>query len=718
MIDATEAYRKAVVADTRRVLLRAVIDISDPDIVYGTVESSGAVAFAIPEQVHDKVFSLQPNYSTLERNRWLLDGGFSILPDSGQPSGQVGYASDDLSGDDATFSGQYVQENFSGVSVLQACSVYFPDADFDGVAEDFTVSVLQGGTAYFTQSFTGNKERGVSLTGFTVNNPDCIRVDVTKWSLPSRRNRVVEIIPGVYEEWDGGMIATFSLKHQGDVSCMSLPYGTCTIKMDNQSRRFEPRSKAGVFQSIEERQGIDVSMAVRLPDGTDEYKRVGIFYQYSSGWKTGDNGITMQWDLVDIVGLLAGREFIPPSTLPTTLEGWIAAIVAQLGVNFENRYAVDPDYAGIPATVRVSADVVGITCGDLLRYVCMATGTWPRADAETGYLAAEPLWDQGNKLTLDNLVNYPTMKANNDISAIVFTLNDGNNTQYVVSGNATASSETKSVSNPFIKTAEQALTAARQILSAYGGSRIEIIGRGDPSSEIGDVDTVWLNESSATTARRIQQNLSLTDGVLVNAASVLLQADGSFLFENRAVITESGTWTAPAGVTQLRIIVVGGGAGGTDGTDGSWSAAGMDGVVGTGAKVFAQTININNQQVFSVTVGAGGGKGQAGGDTVFGAYSSASGQVYEYGYTNIANGDSFGRTGVTAPLPGSGDGGVAGKGGVKGNRHTETIHGTDDEGNHTIDLVTVIDNYPSAGTDGVVGASGCVVVYWDKEAEV
>lgn len=715
MIDATEAYRKAVVSDTRRVLLRAVIDISDPDIVYGTVESSGAAAFAIPEQVHDKVFSLQPNYSTLERNRWLLDGGFSILPDSGQPSGQVGYASDDLSGDDATFSGQYVQENFSGVSVLQACSVYFPDADFDGVAEDFTVSVLQGGTAYFTQSFTGNKERGVSLTGFTVNNPDCIRVDVTKWSLPSRRNRVVEIIPGVYEEWDGGMIATFSLKHQGDVSCMSLPYGTCTIKMDNQSRRFEPRSKAGVFQSIEERQGIDVSMAVRLPDGTDEYKRVGIFYQYSSGWKTGDNGITMQWDLVDIVGLLAGREFIPPSTLPTTLEGWVAAIVAQLGVNFENRYTVDPDYADTPATVRESADVVGITCGDLLRYVCMATGTWPRADADTGYLAAEPLWDQGNKLTLDNLVNYPTMKANNDISAIVFTLNDGNNTQYVVSGNATASSETKSVSNPFIKTAEQALTAARQILSAYGGNRIEIIGRGDPSSEIGDVDTVWLDESSATTARRIQQDLSLTDGVLVNAASVLLQADGSFLFENRAVITESGTWTAPAGISQLRIIVVGGGSGGTDGTDGSWSAAGMDGVVGTGAKVFAQTININDQQVFSVTVGVGGGKGQAGGDTVFGAYSSANGQVYEYGYTDIASGDSFGRTGVTAPLPGSGDGGAAGKGGVKGNRHTETIHGTDDEGNPTTDWVTVIDNYPSAGTDGVAGASGCVVVYWDKE---
>ena len=30
---------------------------------------------------------------------------------------------------------------------------------------------------------------------------------------------------------------------------------------------------------------------------------------------------------------------------------------------------------------------------------------------------------------------------------------------------------------------------------------------------------------------------------------------------------------------------------------------------------------------------------------------------------------------------------------------------------------TIIDNYPSAGEAGVKGASGCVVVYWERDAQ-
>src|SRR5699024_9509941 len=160
-----------------------------------------------------------------------------------------------------------------------------------------------------------------------------------------------------------------------DVFCVTRPYGTCSIRMNNIRSRFEPRRKDGLFQSIEERQGIDVSMACRLPDGTDEYKQLGIFCQHSGGWKTGDRGLPIQCDMLDIVGLLSDRVFIAPDTLPTTLEGWIAALVAQLGVNCEGRYTVDPAYASKSVTVRENADVEGQKCGDLLRYVCMATGT-------------------------------------------------------------------------------------------------------------------------------------------------------------------------------------------------------------------------------------------------------------------------------------------------------------------------------------------------------
>lgn len=704
MIKSSAAYQAAITGDARRILLRAIIDLISPDIVYSAGETSGQIPWSQLAQIHDKVFEAPAKYATLEHNRWMLDGTFGIFPDqAADVTGQVAYIGDVLSGADGSFAAApWVELQFSGVSVLQACSVYFPNDEYDGLPLDFTVEVKQGGTAYYTKSFTGNQAAIVSLSRFTVNNPDAIRVTVSKWSLPYRRMRLVEIVPGIYEQWDNNIIAEFAVKQQGNVACTALPYGTCTLKMDNLSRRFEPRAKDGLFQSIEERQGIDIAIGVRLADGTDDYKRVGIYYQYSRGWRTGDNGLTMQWDLVDIIGLLASREFLPPSTLPTTLEGWIAALVGQLGVNFANRYTVDPNYIGAAVTASSVADVTGKSCGDILRWVCMAAGVWPRADAETGYLAAEPLWSEGNKLTLDNLTAYPILRANSDVAAIIFTLHDGSGTQYIVSGNSTASSETVSVDNPFIHTQAQALTAARMILSTYGGNQLETTGRGDPTREIGDVETVWLNESSATTARLIMQTMQFSGGVLQGCQSQLLQADGSFQFQGRAQITESGTWTAPAGKTQLRVILVGHGGNGTAGTDGSWDEAGTPGAPGLGGLVWAGTININDGQSFTVTIGE---------DTTFGAYSSANGKRYSNGYTDVASGDSFARTGVASPLPGSGDGGAAGKAGAQGQRRQET---TKNEDGSTTTRWRV-SAYPGKGTAGKQGAPGCVVVYWDKE---
>lgn len=703
MIKSGQAYHAAITGDARRVLLRVVIDIISPDIVFGAGDTSGQIPWSKPEQLHDKVFGNPAKYATLERDRWALDGTWDLLPDDpAQTVGQMSYIGSVLSGADGTFSAPpWVELQFSGVSVLQACSVYFPGNDYDGLPEDFTVEVKQGGTAYHTRTYTGNTASSVSLEGFTVNNPDAIRVTVTKWSRPGRRMRVVEIVPGVYEGWDGGMIAEFNVKQQGNIAATALPYGTCTLKIDNLSRRFEPRSKNGLFQSIEERQGIDVSLGVRLADGTDEYKRLGIFYQYSGGWKTGDNGLTMQWNLVDIIGLLANREFLAPATLPTTLGGWIGALAAQLGVNFKDRWHVDPNYTALPVTVRTAEDVQGKKCGDILRWVCQATGTWPRADASTGDLTAEPLWSEGNRVTLDNLNSYPTMKANGDVAALIFTLNDGTGTKYIVSGNATSSSETVSIDNPFIKTEAQALAAARLILSTYGGNVLDLTGRGDPSSEIGDVETVWLDESQATTARLTMQTFQFSGGVMQGCQSQLLQADGSFLYQGREVITTPGTWKAPAGKKSLRVILVGKGGNGTGGTDGTWEYAGNDGTDGLGGLVWTGTININDHQAFEVSLGE---------HTVFGAYSSANGKQYENGYTDVASGDSFARTGVKYPRPGTGDGGAKGLGGVKGER--EKIKWKDESGaSHSYWKVY---QEPGPGQAGTPGALGCVVIYYDK----
>ena len=99
--------------------------------------------FSKREQAYNKIFVLEP-YATLEQNRWVLDGQFKLIPEQGV-NGEIGLVLDPLSAEDGTFTpAVWAEETFSNVSILQACSIYFPSDDWDGVAEDFTVEIKQG----------------------------------------------------------------------------------------------------------------------------------------------------------------------------------------------------------------------------------------------------------------------------------------------------------------------------------------------------------------------------------------------------------------------------------------------------------------------------------------------------------------------------------------------------------------------------------------------
>ena len=733
MLEATDGYRSAIVGDVRRMYIKAVLEIVDPDIVLSSVSSSGQAPWSKAAQLHDKETELTGGDATLELGRYLLDGKRRLIPNTpSQLEGQVGFVGNTLSGEDGTLSA-WMEQPMSNVSVLQACSIYFSNDVADGWPVDLTVEVKSAGAVIYTAEINGNRERMVQVTGFTVYDPDAIRVTVHRWSLPRRRIRAAEIVAGLHEKWSEDTLASVDIQMRSNFSCLSIPYGTCHLRVENLDRRFDPRNKSGIFKSIEERQGIPVALGTLLESGQVEYHQVGIFYQYAGGWRRSDNGMVIDWDLVDIVGLLADREFLMPDTLPTTLAGWIGALAAQLGVNFADRWTVDPNYANVAVEVSDPGDVSGRKCGDVLRFACMASGTWPRADALTGNLTAEPFWNQGNKLDLDNLNSYPAMSANDDLAALIFKLYDGAGTIYVVSGNSTSSSKTLTIDNPFIHTAEQALTASRQILSQYGGIKLETVGRGDPISEIGDVDTVWLDASSATTGRRMEQSFRFSGGVLRDCKSVLLQADGSFMFENRQVFKASGTFHVPPGVTQVRLILSQGGQGGSLGEDGHVGGSGVlpgqgvssnvgeKGLDGQGGKVWSGVVNVNPDTDYAVRIGAGGAAsgvygvpGSEGGESTFGVYSSANGQRYPYGFTDIASGDSYARTGVARPLAGSGDGGSGGEGGAAGSGYWEQLFWSDGRPRGWDFIVT---KDPGPGKPGAAGGAGVCVISWDKEAE-
>ena len=122
----------------------------------------------------------------------------------------------------------------------------------------------------------------------------------------------------------------------------------------------------------------------------------------------------------------------------------------------------------------------------------------------------------------------------------------------------------------------------------------------------------------------------------------------------------TGTWTVPAGVTRIRMVLIGGGTGGSSGvpgspgsTSGQGGKGGAAGESGAGGNVFIKTIAVNPGDTFSFSLGEGGAGGAAlsyatyqsqqhtnagsvGTDTTFSkggvTYSSADGARTEVGY--------------------------------------------------------------------------------------
>ncbi len=93
------------------------------------------------------------------------------------------------------------------------------------------------------------------------------------------------------------------------------------------------------------------------------------------------------------------------------------------------------------------------------------------------------------------------------------------------------------------------------------------------------------------------------------------------------LLTASGDFIVPAGVTRLRITMVGGG-GGSNGSFG-----------GSGGGVIIHNLTVTPAQSIAYGVGAGGASNSAGGDTTFGALTAGGGSASGGAGGTAAGGD-------------------------------------------------------------------------------
>ena len=753
MIDRSSAYDQAITARRRRITVRATFDLRDPDAVVSGAASSAQSPYSQIGQVYDEITD-QTDFKlgTLEQDRIQLDGSWALPPDDPDEvaAEQLGWWGGVLSGADGTFDSPqpYIELNFTGMSILQAFTLWFSQNSYDGVPESFRVDVYSAATLAFSRIVEGNADHQVLIEQFTVHDPTKIRVTMLKWSRPYTYPRLTDLFFGLFEQWSGRDIYSVDVLTESTFTGLSLPYSTCDLEAYNKGHRFDPYAPNSLFLSIEERQAIPIDWGIYLPGGKIEWIPGGWYYQQSGGWEIKD--LTVKWSLVDIIGMLVDRNYSPPDTLPTTLGGWIASIVACLGVNLAGRYIVDDEVKDLALTA-IAEDVTDLTCGEVLRYACMATAAWAHQDFETGFLRVSKRgYDTGANITGSNMPSWPKMQANEEIADITFKLDEG---EVTFPGTNTASNKSLTVDNPFVHTVDDARRVVANVMSQYGGRKFTVKSRGNPASETGDIDTVDTAFGTTISARRYKQQLRLENGVMRNLPCYLVQTATDKHYDNKVVLLGSGTWKAPAGVTELYVQIVGGGDGASGGDGGNYTTkselgqVGDDelpspGLAGQGALVYIITIPINSGQSFQYSCGSGGAggkggkrqgwsggsqgpsdikaeKGQPGSpgtDTTFGAYTSASGKRYPAGITDVETGAYYGADGIPgqqgdAKNDANSDSsyGCGGNGGNSGTNGYATSEHIGDFGG--IRWRRYSD--PTDGQSGASGYSGVVIVQYN-----
>lgn len=206
-----------------------------------------------------------------------------------------------------------------------------------------------------------------------------------------------------------------------------------------------------------------------------------------------------------------------------------------------------------------------------------------------------------------------------------------------------------------------------------------------------------------------------------------LQIEQTVTYDEHELLTGSGTWTVPEGVTEVVAVLIPGGQAGYDGTagedcpaggsipyidrdsksyevaaNGSSSASvsasrnaaggsagkgGTGGDPGSSGKVLQVTVKVSPGQVISYVCGIGGtSNGAVGTPTTFGENTSESGGAMADGYTDLVTGITYAKSGTA--------GGDGGDGGSIGEEGESVGNASGGEGYEAVNQ-----NYPSSGVD-------------------
>lgn len=253
-------------------------------------------------------------------------------------------------------------------------------------------------------------------------------------------------------------------------------------------------------------------------------------------------------------------------------------------------------------------------------------------------------------------------------------------------------------------------SAVAQRMAAYYACREQLTVDVNPAAEhAGHVVSLWNEWDKQQTLACIASRETKISGLLKSCTSALVgflppQPETTEYYDERVILTGSGEWTVPEGVTSLRVVLVEHGADGLDGSSGAsggsvslivtdteakpggtWSrqpgaggAGGAGGEGGLGGRILSADLNVFSGTVFAYSADTA---------TTFGTLSAQNGSRSDAGFTDPVTGDVFGKKGDDGSAGGDGGGGGSANGsnfnpGENGTGVPPNTGGAGSEGNY------------------------------------
>ena len=281
-------------------------------------------------------------YTSLEWNRWTLDGSFSIKPDG---AAAIGWWSMAMSDDNGVFAEPptmtvLFSKNHSSIGLTLTFL-------FEDWAGEVNAKWYNGNTLLAEKTDRPNKTKYAVMKA--VENYNKIVLTFTKTSKPRRYIHLTRIDYGVTRGFGENELMAATLHEEVDPLSEEITINTNSFKVHSDEAEFSIINPEGIYQFLQQRQKLSTYEVI-------DCKRLFLGTHYLSEW-SGENENTFSMKALDAIGLMDGSTFVGGMYTNKNAKALLEEIVADAGFVLTGTghvmVEVDPAVASILLTGHI-----------------------------------------------------------------------------------------------------------------------------------------------------------------------------------------------------------------------------------------------------------------------------------------------------------------------------------------------------------------------------